>query len=108
MDDGEGPGQAPDSNLPKDGANVPDMDEERSNNDNPDQCDDDFDNDSVEDPPSVESEPDERPTRERRAPERYDPVSGGSYSTIMKCHHLQTQRHPEERTFFMKMVRRMW
>ena len=88
-------------------ANVPDMDEERSNNEDLDQCDDDLDNNSDVDPPSLESEPDERPTRERRAPERYDPVSGGSYETIVKCHHLQTQRHPEERTFFTKMVRRM-
>ena len=42
------------------------------------------------------SEPEGRPTRERRAPERYDPASGRSY---VQCHHLQTQRHPEEKTF---------
>merc|ERR1712155_433255 len=80
-------------------ANVPDVDGERSNDSDPDRCNDNLDENSEGDPPSLESEPEERPTRERRAPERYDPVSGRSYNTVVQCHHLQTQRHPVERTF---------
>lgn len=100
MDEGEDPGQvANNDNMPEDVANDPDVDEESSNNDNPDQCGDDYDNNSDGDPRSLVLEPDARSTRERRAPERYDLVSGRSYNTVVRCHHLQTQRHPEERTF---------
>ena len=48
--------------------------------------------------PSLMSELPERVTRSRRVPERYNPASGRSYGTRIACHHIQTQRHPVERT----------
>ena len=70
--------------------------DDASDSDRDAQCDGRGDDDLSVDPPSLESEPDERPTRERRAPERYNPSSGGNY--VQSCHHIMTQRHPAEKT----------
>ena len=49
-------------------------------------------------PPSLISEPEGRPTRERAAPERYNPETGTSYYQKVACHNIICQEEPEERT----------
>ena len=97
LDDDEDPGPIPGDNIPDEDENAPDGDEVMPVDDDPDQCDISVSQDSDDEAPSLVLEP--RPTRERRAPERYNPASGESY---LQCHHLQTQRHPVEKTLEYK------
>ena len=48
--------------------------------------------------PSLVLEPDGRPTRERAAPERYNPETGTSYHQKVFCHNIICQEEPVERT----------
>ena len=79
LDDDEGSGPIPGDNIPDEDETAPDGDEVMSVDDDPDQCDIGVSQDSDDEAPSLVLEPEERPTRERQAPERYNPASGESY-----------------------------
>ena len=88
LDDGASDHENPGDVGSVDENNQPELDEDGSEIDDPDPCAPiDGDLESL-DVPSLVSEPEGRPTRERNPLERYNLTSGESYATKVVCHHL--------------------
>ena len=90
----------PQQNLPEDAADPDPEVASDSDVDDPELCEPNEEDKTSINPPSLVSEPEGRPQRSGRAPERYSPATGTSYRQVKReaYHNLVAQAHPKERT----------